>query len=57
MFHLEGKHFLKLLDLSPSEIEGLLDLATGESGRISAAVQKGSLAEQIKRLLADEAEK
>ncbi len=27
MFHLEGKHFLKLLDLSPSEIEGLLDLA------------------------------
>ena len=27
MFHLENRHFLKLLDLSPAEIEGLLDLA------------------------------
>ena len=27
MFHLKSRHFLKLLDLSPEEIEGLLDLA------------------------------
>ncbi|MBQ9211884.1 MAG: ornithine carbamoyltransferase [Clostridia bacterium] len=27
MFHLSQKHFLKLLDLSPAEIQGLLDLA------------------------------
>ncbi len=27
MFHLSRKHFLKLLDLSPEDIEGLLDLA------------------------------
>ena len=27
MFHLENRHFLKLLDLSPAEIKGLLDLA------------------------------
>ena len=44
MFHLEGKHFLKLLDLSSAEIEGLLDLAAelkqqkkdGEAHRVLA---------------------
>ena len=25
--NLKGKHFLKLLDLTPAEIEGLIDLA------------------------------
>ena len=28
MFHLQGKHFLRLLDLTPEEIQGLLDLAS-----------------------------
>ena len=35
MFHLQQKCFLKLLDLSPEEITGLLDLAakSKEKGR------------------------
>ena len=36
MFHLERKNFLKLLDLSPDEINGLLDLASDLKARKKA---------------------
>ncbi len=36
MFHLERKNFLKLLDLSPDEISGLLDLASDLKARKKA---------------------
>lgn len=45
MFHLSSKNFLKLLDLSPEEIQGLLDLAADlkekKKNHVSHEIHKG----------------
>ena len=38
MFHLQQKNFLKLLDLSPEEITGLLDLAADLKAKKKAGI-------------------
>ena len=44
MFHLNQKCFLKLLDLSPEEISGLLDLASDLKEKKKAGVPHAFLA-------------
>ena len=44
MFHLQNKCFLKLLDLSPEEITGLLDLAADLKSRKKAGIPHAVLA-------------
>ena len=38
MFHLQNRHFLKLLDLTPDEITGLLDLAADLKAQKKAGI-------------------
>ena len=38
MISLKGKHFLKLLDFTPAEIEGLIDLAADLKAKKKAGI-------------------
>ena len=42
MFHLQNRHFLKLLDLTPNEITGLLDLAADLKAQKKAGISHRS---------------
>ena len=49
---LKGQHFLKLLDLSPEQIGGLIDLAT-ELKEAECAIPAGGIQKKINDILSN----